>query len=171
MSRLLSFPSKILFVLCFASIFFSTSCRPLRSLQQNTNTVAPRTLPEGAVFIEYDGLTLRHSQTLTAITPSHLAARAVGEFYLQVLAKAIYDHSLGVAEQSNIFYQLGPFTLSFVADTLEKVVPWDFVVGFAHQMVLWTNRGYVGTYDRAYWNDDRTLGIYAGLRLRSYPEE
>ncbi|KAG6988875.1 5-azacytidine resistance protein azr1 [Physcia stellaris] len=103
--------------------------------------VTPRTLPEGASFIEYDGLTLRHSQTLTAITPSHLAARAVAEFYLQVLAKAIYDHSIGVAEQSNIFYQLGPFTLSFVADTLEKVVPWDFVVGFAHQMVLWTNLG------------------------------
>ena len=97
--------------------------------------------------------------------PGHVAARAVTEFYLTVLAKALFEQSLGKPELSNIFYRQGPFTLAFVADTMEKSIPWNFVAAFAHEMVSWTNRGYLGTYDNGYWNEEGTLRIFAGLRL------
>lgn len=167
MSRFLYFLSRIqiVLILVLATIPYNTSCSPVRSLKQTSNIVALRTVPDGAIFFRHIGLTLRQAQTLTIVQPSHLAAHAISEFYLRVLAKALFDQALGNAEQSNIFYSQGPFTLVFVADTLEKVIPWDFVVGFAHEMVGWTNRGYLGTFDRTYWNHEETLGIFAGLRL------
>lgn len=165
MSHLLSFISRILFVLVLAMIPYNASCRPLRSVKQSPNNVTQRTIPDGAIFSRHTGLTLRQIQTRTVVTPSHLAAGAIAEFYLRVLANALFDQSLGRVEQSNIFYRQGSFTLALVADTLEKSIPWDFVVNFAHEMVGWTNRGYLGTFDSGYWNDEGTLGVFAGFRV------
>ena len=133
---------------------------------QPKSVVSPRTLvPNSGIRIENDWLLLRASATTAVITPNSIVAQALQQLYLTVSAKAIHEWHLQNPELEHIFYTFGPFTLIFVPDAWGKTVPWDFIAGFCQEMVGWTDRGFLGTYDRRYWNLAGTLGIYAALRV------
>ena len=164
MVRLQSYLLSALSILLFVVIYHPTRCNPVQSLKSITTAVAARTLPVGAFEVYDAGLTRRFSNVLTIIAPSAVAANTLAEFYLTILARAIFEANAGSPERSNLFFSGGPLSLTFVADTWGKTIPWDFVAKFTLNMVDWTNRGFLATYDQGYWNVEGTLGVYAGLR-------
>ena len=166
MVRVQSYLLSLISIILIVVIHHPTRCNPIRSLKSTSNTLEIRTLPSGAHYIPNPNiLNPSFSNIRTIITPDALAASVLARFYLSVAARAIFEANAGSPEADNLFYTEGPLALIFVADRLGKAIPWGFVANFALSMVNWTNRGFLGTYDRGYWNIERTLGVYAGLRI------
>lgn len=165
MARLQSCLLSILCIFLFLVIHHPIRCNPVQSFRSTTNVVEIRTLPNGAHYIPDSGLTIRFSSVLSAVAPNAGAAKVLAEFYLRVLAKAIFEATARSPEVNNLFFTEGPLALIFAADSWGKTIPWDFVASFAMSMVQLTNRGFLATFDRGYWNADGTLGVYAGLRV------
>lgn len=165
MVRIQSHILSIFSLLLLVVTYHPARCHPIRSLQSSSNLVKTRTYPDGAHHIPDTGLIARFSNIRAVMAPNAVAANALTEFYLGVLAKAIFQANSGSPEENNIFYTQGPLALIFVADSWGKTIPWDFVIRFATSMVGWTNRGFLATYDRGYWSVDGALGVYAGLRV------
>ena len=161
-SHLLSILSFLLFIILYHPI----RCIPIQSLKSTSNIVETRTLPHGAQFVPDNGLFLvRSSKILSIMAPNVAAASALADFYLHVVAKAIFEATSGSPEENNFFFTQGPLTLIFVADSWGKTIPWGFVADFANSMADLAHRGFLATYDRGYWNVQETLGVYAGLRV------
>lgn len=160
------FSSSLLHLLVLLVLYKTALSSPIQTISPALDIVEPRgNLPLGATFVPDTGLVLRKSVILAVISPSYLAAQTFGQFYLDVLAKALSEWQLGKPALDNLFYTQGLFTLVFVADTPGKPIPWNFVASFCQQMVDWTNRGFTGTFDRGYWNLDETFGVFAGFRV------
>ena len=166
MVRLQSSLLSILSILLFVVIYHPTRCNPIQSFRSTSNIVETRTLPDGLLYIPTTDMVTRFSRVLSVMAPNAAAANALGEFYIHVLAKAIFAGRSGSPEENNIFISQGPLTLIFVAHDWGKTIPWDFVASFALSMMDWTDRGFLATYDQGYWNVEGTLGVYAGLRLQ-----
>lgn len=144
------------------------SAIPTTSLRLKTNPgpiahrLTPRTHP---LVIPNSDLILRTSKTNLVIGPSYFAASALVNLYTSVLADTVHDY-VNRAPVNNLFLNKGPFVLIFVADSSEKTIPWDVVGEFCGQMIEWTQMGYLGTYERGYWNLANTLGVYVSLRFQ-----
>ena len=165
MGRLQSYLLSILSILLLIVIYHPTRCNPIQSFKPTTKVVETRVIPNGAHFVPDAGFIGRFCNVLTVLAPSAAASKAIEEFYLGVVAKAIFEANSGTPEENNLFFTEGPLALIFVADSWGKTIPWDFVANFAITMVNWTNRGFLATYDRGFWNVEGTLGVYAGLRV------
>ena len=165
MVRLQSYRLSILSILLLVVIYHPTRCNPIQPLKPTTKVIETRVFPNGAHFVPSPDLISRYSNVLTIMVPSAAASKTLAEFYLRVVAKAIFEANSGSPEENHFFFTKGPLTLIFVADSWGKTIPWDFIARFALGMVGWTNRGFLATYDRGYWNVEGTLGVYAGLRV------
>ena len=165
MARLQSSLLSILSILLFVVIYHPTRCNPIQSFRSTSNIVETRTLPDGLLYNPTTSMVAGFSHVLSVMAPNAAAANALTEFYLGLLAREIFEIRSGSREENYIFFTLGPLSLNFVAHEWGKTIPWDFVASFALSMVDWTDRGFLATYDRGYWNLERTLGVYAGLRV------
>ena len=165
MGRLQSYLLSILSILLLILIYHPTRCNPIQPFKPTRKFVETRVIPNGAHFVPSPDLVSRFSNTLAIMAPNAVASKFLTEFYLRVVAKAIFEAGSGSPEENNLFFTQGPLALIFVADSWGKTIPWDFVANFAITMVDWTNRGFLATYDRGYWDVEGTLGVYAGLRV------
>lgn len=148
-----------LFSILALAFIQTTLCNPINSTTSTTKTIAPRSI------LSHTGLVLQASAALEVIIPQHLAAYCLKELYAEILAAAILQTRLNQPGLPSVTFTRGPFVLSFVADTLDHAIPWNVIGQFCSEMIDWTNRGLLATYDRGYWNLEGTFGVYVGLRF------
>ena len=160
MVQLRALLSTLFSILNFVFIVDQTAlCNPINTITAADKTIAPRS------FLATTGLVLRASTTFEVIVPSHLAAYCLKELYSGILASAIHQMILKQPDSPSVTFTRGPFALTFVADALDHSIPWNVIGQFCSDMVDWTNRGFLATYERGYWDLEGTFGVFVSLRF------
>ena len=120
--------------------------------------------------LHVSGMVMTASEIFQVIQPLAGACAALKLLYQEVLDMAIANWRNSEQPVNNIMFEFGPIRLAFVADRLDKAIPWEVVAEVASHMIRWSERGYAATFDRGYWNAAGTLGVYVGLRVLPLPQ-
>ena len=119
--------------------------------------------------LHLSGMIMTASKIFQVIQPLPGACAALKLLYQEVFDMAIENRRNNEQPLKNMMFDFGPIRLAFVADKLDKEIPWDVVAEVAWHMIYWSERGYAATFDRGYWNAAGTLGVYVGLRVLPLP--
>ena len=135
-------------------------CVPLLQPESKSTGILPRELLPGTDLI------LRTAVTLESFPPDDLTAYDLLELYRKVLVSVLQHWQSGQRDPPPYFsVTYGPFLLTFVANTMGNIIPWNVIGSFCSHMIDQTNQGYLATYNRAYWNAERNFGVYVALRF------
>ena len=109
-------------------------------------------------------LDILHFDHVTSLQPLQQTAELLVRFYFGVAANA---DGLWADNKERVWVRmlLGELQLLMTA-TKGHTIPWSFVSWFAVQMLEFTERGYVGTYDAFYVTPNGNGGIWVSLTLR-----
>ena len=120
--------------------------------------------------LHLSGMVMTASKTFQVIQPLPGACAALKLLYQEVFEMAIENWRNNQQPLNSLMFHCGPIQLAFVADKLDKEIPWDVIAEVAWHMIGWSERGYAATFDRGYWNVAGTLGVYVGLRVLPLPQ-